>query len=82
MSCLLFSYSGNSRDLRKIIISILKSGNALEIHKFNYVQSFKLKENVVEKWEIKYIIMHTDDESKLLNFLSKNFPQIERIKLD
>ena len=82
MSCLLFSYSGNSRDLKKIIISLLKSGNVSEINKFNYVQSFKLKENIIEKWEIKYIIMHTDDESKLLNFLSKNFPQIERIKLD
>lgn len=82
MSCLLFTYSGNSRDFRKIIVSTLKSGCASEIHKFNYVQSFSLRENVIEKKEIKYIIIHTDDESKLLNFLSKNFPQIERIKLN
>ena len=81
MDCLLFSYEGNSRELKKIIISLLKSWCASRVHKFNYIQSFWLKENVVEKSEIKYIIVYTDDESKLLNFLSKNFPQIKRIEL-
>ena len=81
MEALLFSYRGNSRELRKIIVALLKSGCASKIHKLNYVQSFELKENVVEKSELKYIIIYTDDESKLLNFLSKNFPQIERIEL-
>lgn len=81
MRGLLFSYNGNSRELRRIIISLLKSWCALKIHKFNYVQSFWLRENVVEKSEIKYIIIYTNDESKLLNFLSKNFPQVERIEL-
>lgn len=46
------------------------------------MQNFQLKENVVEKSEIKYIIIYTDDEPKLLNFLSKNFPQVERIVLN
>ena len=81
MNSLLFSYSGNSRELRRIIISLLKSGCASKIQKFNYVQNFWLKENVIEKTEIKYIVIYTEDESKLLNFLSKNFPQIERVKL-
>lgn len=45
------------------------------------MQSFWLKENMVEKSEIKYMIIYTDDESKLLSFLSKNFPQVERIEL-
>ena len=36
---------------------------------------------MVEKSEIKYIVMYTDDESKLLSFLSKNFPQVEKIEL-
>jgi len=40
-----------------------------------------MKENVVEKSEIKYIATYTNDETKLLNFLSKNFPQVERIEL-
>ena len=82
MNALLFSYSWNSRELRKIIISLLKSGYASKIHKFNYVQDFELKENVVEKSEIKYIIIYTEDESKLLNFLSKNFPHVERVVLN
>ena len=81
MKCLLYSYDGNSRELKRIIISLLKSWCALKVHKINYVQSFWLRENVVEKSEIKYIIIHTDDESKLLSFLSKNFPQLERIEL-
>jgi hypothetical protein len=81
MNCLLFSYDGNSRELKRIIISLLKSWCALEVHKINYVQSFWLKENVVEKSEIKYMIIYTDDESKLLSFLSKNFSQVKRIEL-
>ena len=81
MKCLLYSYDGNSRELKRIIISLLKSWCALKVHKFNYVQSFWLKKNVVEKSEIKYMIIYTDDESKLLSFLSKNFPQLERIEL-
>ncbi len=82
MEALLFSYRGNSRGLRKIIVSLLKSGCASRVHKFNYVQSFELKENEIEKSEIKYIIIYTDDESKLLSFLSKNFSQIERVELN
>lgn len=82
MSTLLFSYSGDSRELRKIITSLLKSGNALKVNKFNYVQSFELKEGAIKKSEIKYIVVYTDDESKLLDFLCKNFPLIERIKLN
>ena len=81
MSPLLFSYNGRSRELKKIIISLLKSWCATKIHKFNYVQSFGLKENVVEKFEIKFVIIYTDDELKLLNFLSKNFPQIEKVEI-
>ena len=82
MSCLLFSYTGSSRELRKIIISLLKSGCASRVQKINYVQDFWIKENAIEKSEIKYVIIYTDDESKLLNFLSKNFPQMEMMKLN
>ena len=82
MSCLLFSHTGGSRELRKIIISLLKSGCASRVQKINYVQDFWIKENAIEKSEIKYVIIYTDDESKLLNFLSKNFPQMEMMKLN
>ena len=81
MKCLLFSYNGKSRELRKIIISLLKSWCAFRIQKFNYVQDFILKEGIIEKNEIKYIIAYTEDEPKLLTFLSKNFPQVDRVCL-
>lgn len=81
MSSLLFSYKGNSRELRKIMVSLLKSRCTSRIQKFNYVQSFELKENGVEKSEMKCIVIYTEDESKLLNFVSKNFPQVERMIL-
>ena len=81
MDYLVFSYAGNSRELRKVINSLLRSGCALSVHKFNYVQRFQLKQNVVEKSELKYIMINTNDESKLLTFLSKNFPQMEMLTL-
>ena len=81
MNWLVFSYTGSSRELKRVIISLLKSGYATNVHKLNYVQSFWLKDNNVEKLEIKYIIVYTDDEEKLLNFLSKSFPEIKRVVL-
>ncbi len=81
MNSLLFSYDGKSRELRKVIVSLLKSWCATKIQKFNYVQNFCLKEWIIEKNEIKYIVIYAEDETKLLNFLSKNFPQIERVCL-
>ena len=77
MNGLLFSYSGGSRELKRIIISLLKSWCASKVEKFNYVQSFLLNEGNVEKNEIKYIVVYTDDEPKLLSFLSKNFSEVE-----
>lgn len=81
MNCLLFSYNGTSRELKRIIISLLKSWSASKVQKINYVQNFLLNEGNVEKTEIKYIIVYTDDEPKLLGFLSKNLPEVERVIL-
>ena len=74
-----FTYGWKSRDLRKIIISILKSGVAESIKKVNYVQNYSLKDNNIEKKEEKMLLISTENEIKLIEFLSKNFPQIERI---
>lgn len=79
MSSLLFSYIGNSRDLKRVIVSLLKSWCASKVEKVNYVQSFSLEESIIKKNEIKYIFVYTEDEWRLLNFLSKNFPQIEKV---
>lgn len=79
MNYVAFTYGWKSRDLRKIIISILKSGVAESIKKVNYVQNYSLKDNNVEKKEEKMLLISTENEIKLIEFLSKNFPQIERI---
>ena len=81
MNSLLFSYDGSSRDLKRIIVSLLKSWCASKVEKFNYVQSFWLDDGNIKKSEIKYIIIYTEDEWKLLNFLSKNFPQVIKVIL-
>ena len=65
-----------------MIVVILKSGVVNNIQKVNYVQNFSLKEKKVEKQESKILLIETEDEEKLLGFISKNFPQMERINLD
>lgn len=82
MSYIVFSYDWSSRELRRIIVSLLKSGNAIDIKKFNYVQSFSL-----EKWwnikksEVKFIMISTNDELRLLKFLEK-YPQLKKVVLN
>jgi hypothetical protein len=47
----------------------------------NYVHNFLLKDNKVEKIDVKLVFISTENEEKLVEFLSKNFPQFERIYL-
>ena len=75
-------YRWRSRDLRKIIVTLLKSWFVTEIKKVNYVQNFVLVDTKLEKTEMKMLVMSTENEKKLVEFLSKNFPQIERIYLN
>ena len=82
MNYLTYIYEWKTRDLRKIIMTLLKSGLVNEVKKVNYVQSFVLNNSKIEKNEQKIIMVKTDDEEKFVNFLSKNFPQIERININ
>ena len=75
-------YRWKSRDLRKIIVALLKSWFATEIKKVNYVQNFVLVDTKLEKTEMKMLVMSTENEENLVEFLSKNFPQVERIYLN
>jgi len=81
MNYFLFSYKWNSRELKKIIIAILKSWFADNVKKLNYVQNFCLDDKKIEKSEEKLVLVHADNYDKLIDFLSKNFPQIEKIEL-
>lgn len=82
MDYLIFGYRWNSRELKKIITAILKSWFADNVKKMNYVQDFCLNDKMIEKTEEKLLMIHTDNYDKLIDFLSKNFPQINEIKLN
>ena len=83
MNYLMFVYKWKSRDLRKIIVAILKSWMADNVKKINYVQNYVLKDwKNIEKNEEKILLVYTQNKDKLLDFLSKNFPQIERFDIN
>jgi hypothetical protein len=68
--------------LRKIIVAILKSGLANNVKRFNYVQNYSIKDNKIEKAEEKILLMQSDNQDKLIDFLSKNFSnKVEKIIL-
>lgn len=81
MSNYIFTYKGKSRDLKKIITAILKSWLANNIYKVNYWQEFLLNDKKVEKSDIKFLIINCENKDKLLDFLSKNFIEIEEFKI-
>lgn len=81
MDYLIFGYKWNSRELRKIITAILKSWIASNVKKLNYVQDYCLNDKKIEKTEQKLLLVYTDDYAKLTDFLSKNFSQLQEIKI-
>jgi len=81
MDYITFVYRWTARELRKIILAILKSWVADEIKRFNYVQNYSFKEKNIEKSEEKILLINAKEPDKLLDFLSK-FTQIERINID
>ncbi len=82
MNYLIFWYKWSSRELKKIITAILKSWLADNIKRINYVQNYSINDKKVEKSEEKIILIHTDNYDKLTDFLSKNFSEIEELKLN
>lgn len=76
----IYLYRWNSRDLRKIIVSMLRSWVANDVQKFNYVKRYKLNGKDIEKEDVKLILVWTDKQENLDTFLLNNFPQIEKIK--
>ena len=83
MSYLTFVYVWSSRDMRKLIITLLKSWLADSIKRINYVQNYLLKDGKnIQKTEEKILLIEAQDENKLTEFLLKNFSQMKRIKLN
>jgi hypothetical protein len=52
---------------------------AKHVSKINYVQEFGLNDKNIEKKESKMLLISTDNEDKLQEFLSKNVPQMRRV---
>lgn len=82
MSYVMYLYRGSSRDLKKNIVTILKSWMARDIKKLNYVQNYKLNGKNIQKEEVKIILVCTDTVESLEDFMSKNFSQMEKIRCD
>lgn len=78
MEYLVFVYDWNGRDLRKIFIALLKSWLVDDIKRINYVKSFSLNGNQIEKKDQKFVIIATKDEDKLMKFVWR-FPQMYKI---
>ncbi len=58
---MLIKIQSSWRDLRKIIMMLLKSKIATKIIKMNYVQSFCLQEDKIIKEEIKVLSIETEN---------------------
>lgn len=63
------------RKLRKLITWLLKAKLATQIIKLNYVQSYTLTNNTVEKQQEKLIYIQTEDQEKTKSFITKSFPE-------
>ena len=81
MTYFVYAYVWKSRDLRKIIIALLKSWVVIDVKKMNYIHDYQLKNSGIEKQESQLLIIWAEDEDKLSKFLLKNFPKLERICL-
>ena len=81
MTYFVYTYIWKSRDLRKIIVALLKSWVVTNVKKMNYIHNYQLKNGGIEKQESQLLIIWAEDEDKLSKFLLKNFPKLERICL-
>lgn len=62
---LIVNYKGDSKQLRHIIMKLIKSGLCSEIKKMNYVSSFTLDEaKKVIKSQEKILILSYDEKNK------------------
>jgi len=61
---LIFFYKNDGRKLKQIITWLLKSWAATKIKRINYIQSYTLHENKIQKNEEKAIIVEYIPENK------------------
>lgn len=71
---LIFFYKNDGRKLKQIITWLLKSWTATKIRRMNYIQSYTLHENKIQKEEEKAVIVEYIPENigKVESLLKKS----------
>jgi len=79
MSIIKLFTSQEGRKIRHFINAWLKSGAINKIKRFNYVKSYELVDNKIQKTEEKLLIIYFDDtnKNKLDNLIKKNLVDYE-----
>ena len=67
------------RELRKVIVSLLKSKVVTKVLKWNYVQEYSLKENKIQKNQKKILFVETDQKEKCLEIIKKQIEEVEEL---
>jgi len=75
------TFPNDGRKLRKLITGLLKSQLVSEVKRLNYVQSYRLIDERIEKSEEKLLRLHTEQEDKVKAFLEKNFSEAKLFTL-
>lgn len=70
-----YLFHGTWRELSKTIKIILYKWIAKEIIKENYITSYNLNNQTIEKKQMKKVHFLEEDETKLKNFLNNNFKE-------
>ncbi len=61
---LIFFYKNEGRKLKQIITGLLKSWAATKIRRLNYIQSYTLHEDKIQKTEEKAVIVEFNPENQ------------------
>lgn len=70
------TYPNEWRDLKRLIIAILKQNLWACVQRINYVKAYYVREGEIKKTEEKILLIKTtaDKQSKLIEFLKKQHP--------
>jgi len=78
---IVFFYNNDGRKLRYIINGLLKSWAATKIRRINYVQSYTLHENTIQKHQEKMVqIEYTSENEKKVEAMLKK-SEIKEFKI-
>ncbi len=70
------TYPNEGRDLKRLIVAILKQDLGACVQRINYVKAYYVREGEIKKTEEKILLIKTtaDKQAKLIEFLKKQHP--------